>query len=66
MKQQKSRADKTDEKRRVRELGGDVQSSPPAKRKKKGKVEERLPDDKFTSPDNEFVESGDEQFFDND
>ena len=64
MKQQKGRQDKADEKRRMRELGGDVQVSPPAKRKKKGKVEERLPDNK--NPDGEFVASGEEEFFEED
>ena len=64
MKQQKGRADKADEKRRVRELGGDVQASPPAKRKKKGKVENRLPSNDI--PEGEFVASGDEEFYEDD
>ena len=59
---------KADEKRRMRELGGDVQTSPPTKRrKKKGKVEERPvekrpPND--TPPDDECVASGEDEFFD--
>ena len=65
LKQQKGRQDKADEKRRMRELGGNVQVSPPSKRrKKKGNVEERLPIE--TPPDDEFVASGEEEFFDED
>ena len=68
MKQQKGRQDKADEKRRMRELGGDVQTSPPIKRrKKKGKVEERPVEERppnDTPPDDEFVASGEDEFFD--
>ena len=68
LKQQKGRQDKADEKRRMRELGGDVQTSPPIKRrKKKGKVEERPVEERppnDTPPDDEFVASGEDEFFD--
>ena len=51
----------------MRELGGDVQTSPPIKRrKKKGKVEERPVEERppnDTPPDDEFVASGEDEFF---